>query len=153
LNKLGRTELIDNTGNGTFYRRSEGAIYYDPSEGVKTNKDHLLSPATLLGHEINHAVQDKDKSTHDQFIKDLKTPDEEYDNKEERRVITGSEQETALKHGEIKKGEVTREDHSFKEILIMPDPTSTKNATVGSATLTQPPVILKTVKNKTKNNE
>ena len=153
LNKLGRTELVDNTGNGTFYRRSEGAIYFDPSGGVETHKDHLLSPATLLGHEIDHAVQDKDKSTHDKFINDLNTPDKNYTNKEDRRVITGSEQETALKHGEIKKGEVTREDHGFKKILIMPDPTSTKNATKGSATLTQPPVILKTVKNKKNNNE
>lgn len=35
-----------------------------------------------------------------------------YGNKEERRVITGSEQETAKKMGEIGKTEVTRTDHA-----------------------------------------
>ena len=42
---------------------------------------------------------------------DINTPDAQYGNKEEKRVIAGSEQETAKKLGEIKEGEVTRTDH------------------------------------------
>ena len=42
---------------------------------------------------------------------DINTPDAQYGNKEEKRVIEGSEQETAKKLGEIKEGEVTRTDH------------------------------------------
>jgi len=34
------------------------------------------------------------------------------DNEEEKRVITGSEQITAKKHGEIKGNEVTRKNHN-----------------------------------------
>jgi hypothetical protein len=34
--------------------------------------------------------------------------DANYDNLEEKRVITGSEQKTAKKHGEIKANEITR---------------------------------------------
>lgn len=43
--------------------------------------------------------------------RDLNTKDSHYENLEEKRVITGSEQITAKKHGEINKGEVTRENH------------------------------------------
>ena len=47
-----------------------------------------------------------------------------YDNKEEQRVIEGSEQKTAKALGEIKEGEVTRKDH--RDILIETvSPTST----------------------------
>ena len=42
---------------------------------------------------------------------DKATADEDYENKEEKRVITNSEQDTAIKLGEIEKGEVTRTNH------------------------------------------
>ena len=48
-----------------------------------------------MNHEIDHAVQfDQNRQ---QQIKDASMQDENYGNKEERRVITGSEQETAKK--------------------------------------------------------
>ena len=63
-----------------------------------------------MNHEIDHAVQfDQNRQ---QQIKDANMQDENYGNKEERRVITGSEQETAKKMGEIGKTEVTRTDHA-----------------------------------------
>lgn len=59
--------------------------------------------------------------------------DENYGNKEERRVITGSEQETAKKLGEIGKTEVTRTDHA-----------GTLYETVGSTTTEwKDPIIIK----------
>ncbi len=131
LNESGRTEIVDNTGGvhgeGTFYKPSEGAIYWDPEFGIKTDEGHLLTPATVLNHEIDHANQHKNDPK--QMKKDLKTPDSQYDNAEEKRVITGSEQKTAKKHGEIKKNEVTRKDHQHGTSMTFPDPTSTNNAT------------------------
>lgn len=44
-------------------------------------------------------------------MKDAALQDKDYGNKEERRVITGSEQKTARALGEIGKKEVTRSDH------------------------------------------
>lgn len=43
--------------------------------------------------------------------------------KTKKRVILTSEQETALKHAEIKQGEVTRKDHRGTPIPVT-DPTS-----------------------------
>lgn len=62
-----------------------------------------------MNHEIDHAVQ-FDQNRKQQLI-DSKVKDKNYGNKEEKRVITGSEQETARKLGEINKTEVTRNDH------------------------------------------
>lgn len=53
----------------------------------------------------------QDDISPEQQEKDRKTPDAQYGNKEEKRVIEGSEQETAKKLGEIKEKEVTRKDH------------------------------------------
>ena len=130
LNTLGRTELVDNTNGkagkeGSFYRRNENAIYFDLTFGVETFEGHLLSPATVLNHEIDHALQDK--LDPNQMTSDLETEVENYSNLEEKRVITGSEQDTARKHGEIKHGEVTRLDHHGIP-MTMPNPTSNKNA-------------------------
>jgi hypothetical protein len=62
-----------------------------------------ISPASVLNQEVDHALQ------HDQ--NPINTHDAKYSNKEEKRVIEGTEQTTARKHGEIKKDEVTRTDH------------------------------------------
>ncbi len=69
----------------------------------------LLSPATILNHEADHALQEVKNPV--QKAKDKGTSDLNYGNLEEKRVVTGSEQETARKHGEIKEGEVTRRNH------------------------------------------
>jgi len=125
LNKLGKTELVDNTGKGSKFKLKECAIYWDPTAAIKTDEGIIVSPATILDHEIDHALQWKEKPK--QFIKDVKSYDPYYDTKEEKRVITTSEQITARKHGEIKEGEVTRKNHDGKTMNV-PDPTSTKNA-------------------------
>jgi hypothetical protein len=55
-----------------------------------------------LQHDLHPAEQKEDG----------KTEDEAYGNKEEKRVIEGSEQETARKIGKIKDDEVTRTNHN-----------------------------------------
>ena len=100
-------------GDGPVYRSSERKIIWNGIPGTQTTADgkrHDLSPAILLNHEVDHANQHDKKPG--QYQKD-RTPgsDSQYDTKEERRVITGSEQETARKTGEIETREVTRKDH------------------------------------------
>ena len=84
-------------------------IIWSSRTGLLTNNAFELSPATILNHEIDHAVQfDRNRQ---QQLKDAALQDKDYGNKEERRVITGSEQKTARALGEIGKKEVTRSDH------------------------------------------
>ena len=54
----------------------------------------------LLDHELDHAIQYKTK--YRKWVEDRCT-DEDYETLEEKRVITGSEQKTAIANGELKK--------------------------------------------------
>ena len=110
LEKSEKVYYISETSGGSSYNRKTNTISWDPTKAVLTNEVHELSPTTVLNHEVDHALQE-DKNPQQQK-KDGKTPDAQYGNKEEKRVIEGSEQETAKKLGEIKEGEVTRKDHS-----------------------------------------
>ena len=93
----------------TYFDPKTNTIYWDPSLGVLTKNGTIISPATVFNHEADHANQKLKKPQ--QFAKDANTKDSQYKNAEEKRVITGSEQETARKHGEINENEVTRTDH------------------------------------------
>jgi hypothetical protein len=127
LNKMSKTTLVDNTGNGSKYAPSTGTLYWDSTMAVETKNGTIMSPATILGHEVDHALDDK--KNHTEHVQNgVQGSDAQYDTKEERRVITGSEQTTALKHGDIKEGEVTRTDHQGT-VRDAPDPTSNKNTT------------------------
>ena len=96
-------------GKGSRFNSKEKTIYWNPTEAVLTTNFIELSPTSVLNHEIDHALQfDKNPQ---QFRKDANSKNDQYDTDEEKRVITGSEQETAKKLEEIKDGEVTREDH------------------------------------------
>ncbi len=140
LNEQSKTTLVDNTGGGqSYYDSSTESIHWDSTLGLETSEGIFTSPATNLNHEIDHALQDK--LNPDQFAKDANTPDAKYDDLEEKRVITGSEQETALKHGEIKEGQITRDHHSG-EPMEMPDPTSTENATYSREPLELEPAVI-----------
>jgi hypothetical protein len=80
-----------------------------------------------LNHEADHALQSILNPQQQRL--DKKTQDDQYDNAEERRVITGSEQATALKHGEIKEGQVTRKNHRSYPYYV-DSPTSTGTAVI-----------------------
>ena len=105
------TYTIDDVdlGDFTHYNIKEKTIHWDPYGGIQTKLGKKLSPTTVLNHELDHASQ-HDKSP-EQFKKDANTKDSQYTNKEEKRVITTSEQETAKKLGEIGEMDVTRNDH------------------------------------------
>lgn len=86
----------------------------------------IISPATALNHELDHGVAAiKDPDGYAERTDPKKGADSQYDNKEEKRVITGSEQKTAKALGEIKEGEVTRTNHKGTQIKTIA-PTSTK---------------------------
>jgi len=70
--------------------------------------------------------------------------------RKERRVITGSEQRTALAMGEILHGQVTRADHGGQYGILVFWPNST-NGPLIPLTGTLPEVIIKSKKHKSKN--
>jgi RHS repeat-associated protein len=98
-------------------------IIWGPTNGLLTDNGVVLSPATNLDHEADHQLQRVRNPV--QYNKDRKTPDKNYDNKEERRVITGREQKVARALGEIKKGQVTRKNHTGLNVTTH-GPTSNK---------------------------
>jgi len=114
---------IDEGSSRSNYNPKTKTISWDPAMGAITNENAILSPTTVLNHEVDHALQ-QDRNP-DQYDKDRKTPDAQYDTKEEKRVIEGSEQGTAKKLGEIEEGEVTRKDHKATRFKTT-GPTSTE---------------------------
>jgi hypothetical protein len=109
----GQTPIIPvvETDGKSNYDPKTNTLYWNPTQGLATGEEnHALSPTTVLNHELDHAV--KANTNPKQFKKDSKaSTGDGYDDKEEKRVITTTEQKTALALGEIKPGEVTRKDH------------------------------------------
>lgn len=99
-------------------------IVWSPTNGLLVSNGVVLSPATNLDHEADHQLQ---RIKHpEQYKQDIKPgSDKQYDNKEDRRVITGREQKVARALGEIKKGRVTRRNHQGLNVTT-PGPTSNK---------------------------
>lgn len=84
------------------YRDNQGTrnmIAWDDNYGVKTKNGDVLSPATVLEHELDHAYHSQNSPKEHKALKN--TPDKDYTNLEEKRVITGNETYTARKKGEI----------------------------------------------------
>ncbi len=103
---------------------SEMTIYWDASHIVKTKSGIWLSPATVLAHEADHAQRyDEAKGNIELSIlldaDKEKDSDPEYGTKEERRVITGTEQYVARRHGEIDEDQFTRNNHEAKTVFIV----------------------------------
>ena len=114
---------INEGGGRSNYDPKKRTINWDPLMGVVTNEKQIVSPTTVLNHEVDHALQHDQNPK--QFDTDRKSPDAQYQTKEEKRVIEGSEQETARKLGEISEGEVTRKDHLGRRFTTT-GPTSTE---------------------------
>lgn len=96
----------------SFYkeRNNENVITWNPYRAIMTDNDVLLSPITALAHELGHAAAyDKDKKS---YLERKSEFDNEYGNKEERRVIEKTEQYAARVHGELMQNQITRENHS-----------------------------------------
>ena len=88
---------------------AKGGVFWNPILASETD-GAMLSPATILDHELNHAIQYKTK--YRKWIDDRSANDTDYTNLEEKRVITGPEQKTAKANGELKRGHnITRKNH------------------------------------------
>ena len=89
--------------------RTEGTVFWNPNDGLETPKG-TLSPATVLEHEMDHGVDWQTNTA--EHIKGQKTSDPHFGNKEEKRVITGSEYKTGVANGELKPIPKGRENYS-----------------------------------------
>ena len=73
-------------------------IFWNSHEGLLLTNGKRQSPATGLEHEFDHFVDEQFNSK--RHRENREQIDFQYDNKEERRVITGSERKTAKANGE-----------------------------------------------------
>lgn len=134
--------FISNPSNTSSFNPSTKTINWCPTAGLETDQGHLLSPTTILNHEMTHATHYDDalneyQKNYSKYGKDVadrewgifiqsleKSVDNPYSSEEEKKVITGIEQRTAKLLGEIQDGEVTRENHRGKLVSVA-GPTST----------------------------
>ena len=84
----------------TLYQNSNRryTIFWEARKGIILSNRKSQSPAVRLEHEFDHAMDDIDNHKNHESRKERL--DNQYDNGEERRVITGSEAETARKLGQ-----------------------------------------------------
>ena len=104
-------------------------VTWNPKGGLETTNGSILSPATLLEHEAGHALAGA--LTPSTKFKNSITADKKYDNKEEKRTVTGTEQKTARANGEIPIIGITRNDHKGLPVITT---TPTSNTVVPQAT-------------------
>lgn len=93
-----------------------GSIYWKSDWGSQNDNGTVNSPATIFDHEADHALEHK-TNTHVYEVNRVKDSDPQYETKEERRVITGSEQKTSRANGETRPGQVTRRNHNGKTVI------------------------------------
>jgi hypothetical protein len=125
--------ITESSNLESSFNSKNNAITWSSNAMLLTTNGTSLSPTTILNHELDHAAQ-KDQNP-EQQKKDGNTKSINFGNKEEERVITGSEQQTAKNLGEIKEGEVTRTDHGGT-LYQTNSPTSTE--IVNEPTITAP---------------
>jgi RHS repeat-associated protein len=101
-------------------KHQAGVVYWNNLYGSKTKEGYTYSPATSLEHEMDHALSYLIDPNAQQ--RRVETFDKQYGNKEERRVITGSEAKTAQANGEFPEG-YTRTDHDYHGSFRASDPT------------------------------
>ncbi|MDR1349057.1 MAG: hypothetical protein LBJ63_11655 [Prevotellaceae bacterium] len=116
-----RTDISINvmeTEYGSQYEQynTGGTLFWNPNLGSKTAENIIRSPASVFDHEADHAVDAKTNPVQHETNAQYGT-DNQYGTKEERRVITGSEQKTARANGEIKSGQVTRTNHKGSPVI------------------------------------
>ena len=106
---------INSEGPNNFIPKNN-TIYWLPKYGINTDKLYFLSPMENLQHEADHGAKyNSDPTT---MLKDGEVSDPAFGNREERRVILGSETETAQKLGKLKEGEITRSSHTGVYIKV-----------------------------------
>lgn len=99
-----------------YASRGVGCIYWKSDWGLQNDNGTVTSPATSFDHEADHALQHKTNAKEYEVNRVIGS-DPQYDSKEERRVITGSEQKTSRANGETRPGQVTRRNHKGKRVI------------------------------------
>jgi hypothetical protein len=105
--------LLTNAHNDDSYDPSTRTIHWDPHSALRTTCGTTQTPALGLGHEVDHAVE---RAATAAALID--TPDRDFDDAEERRVIMGSE-----RHAAQTLGEGIRHDHGGTSYRV-PSPIS-----------------------------
>ena len=107
-------DVIDANNGSSSAGTSEGRDYikFNDGEGLQLKEGNILSPATILEHEAAHVKSKIDNKEASNKLNS--TPDPNYGNKEEKRVIQGAETKTAKANGEIPKSrKYTRTCHGI----------------------------------------
>ncbi len=112
----------------TRFLPNEQTIEWLPTHGVETDNGTVLSPATVLNHEMTHATHyddaqkqywDGNKEAFDNYNNSLAPgTSQNYGSLEEEKVIIGVEQRTAQALGEVEPGQVTRTNHNGKFVPV-----------------------------------
>ena len=115
LHKSDITYYIQESSDENSGFSTNKIISWNPAFGLSTDQDVVLSPTTILNHELTHALI-YDLAFHKDKMKEFyaeaySSSDPDYGSKNEMYVITGVEQRTAKALGEIKDGQVTRTNH------------------------------------------
>ena len=128
--------------NEVSFNSSNNTITWAPTLGLETDNNVILSPTTILNHEMTHATHYDDAinayydnyyrgkeeaiKKYEAYLKSLLIDDSNpYESKEEQSVIQGIEQRTAKLLGEIEEGQVTRTNHNGTSVRV-DNPTSNK---------------------------
>ena len=123
---LEKSKITYTIAETTDRNNSFNSISWNPTMGLEVDEGAILSPTTALNHEFAHAL------TYDAAVKKGKLnewyadcaegSDPDYGSKNEKWVITRTEQKTAKALGEISEGQVTRKKHNGT-------PVTTENST------------------------
>ena len=74
----------------------------------------IISPALAIYHEFGHALGVE--TNFDKYVDDVRTVDSQYENREEKRVVTTVETPKA-----IELGEPVRNNHKYRELKDVQD--------------------------------
>ena len=109
LEKKDNIYIIKEFNGNSKFDHNYNTIYWNPHRILLTTTGYVLTSAELLSHEADHTVSyDEDSKS---AISRRNTQDSVYGNKEEKRVIEGSEQAVAIKLNRVLECGTTRTDH------------------------------------------
>jgi RHS repeat-associated protein len=117
------SQLVNDDSKKVFLRKDnnnnhrKGWIDWNPEKGLLITNGNVFPPALGLEHEMDHALSYKTNPEH--FNTRRSQSDNQYENREERRVITGSETQTAERLKLLKNGtKVSRPDHDGTPVIV-----------------------------------
>jgi len=138
----GYTILISTNPDDNGYNPETRTITWCPYYAFLTANGNILSPGTILNHEMAHAAlyeaailniqknAEKYGSTvaNQMYIEEynaLSDPHPQYDKQSDAKIIPGVETRTGILTGEVKKGQVSREEHNKGTYIYVGSPIST----------------------------